>query len=335
MRKERFYHKIESEHKIGEFLGHSDEVRVILFSHDQDLLFTGSWDTKILVYCVKKYNSANSFDTKCLPKFILKGHTAGITALGICPHQKNLISGAKDGLIKVWSLDQEKCNLTLKKHEGRIFTIVIDPTCTYLASGGADKKIHIGKIERYTKGDEWNSIDIIKTIDQVEATIHVLRFNHKGNLLASLGDEKTIYVWDFPSGKLRLKFKEHKKIPYALEFHPTEEIIISAGNDKKIYIWAIKGNKEIILKTLSVPSPIIQIKFYPDGNYFLTVDLNNDVKIYETDTCILLQTHHFKQGTRLTMGISNDWNLFAISPFENNPPKVRVWAFVDKKESNR
>ncbi|XP_032358183.1 F-box/WD repeat-containing protein 10 isoform X1 [Etheostoma spectabile] len=76
--------------------GHVGSIRAVLLCEDRDLLISASCDASIRCWSLKNH--------KCLMS--LYGHTGTVNCLDV--HDDRLVSGAKDCLVKVWSLHTGK-----------------------------------------------------------------------------------------------------------------------------------------------------------------------------------------------------------------------------------
>ncbi|XP_028422735.1 F-box/WD repeat-containing protein 10 [Perca flavescens] len=88
---------VESETKVVLVMkGHVGGIRAVLLCEDRDLLITASSDASIRCWSLK--------NAKCL--MMLYGHTGTVNCLDV--HDDRLVSGAKDCIVKVWSLHTGK-----------------------------------------------------------------------------------------------------------------------------------------------------------------------------------------------------------------------------------
>jgi len=322
-----------SPRKSYKIVEHKDEIRVFEFSSDNKWFASGSWDNLVILW--KIFNNEGN---KIIKKHkILEGHSGSITSLKFCGDNHYLISGSKDGTIKICDILEEKYIFTLshnESNESKVFSIDIDPKNDYILSAGEYRKIFIWRIIKDRKKN-WIKIEkakIIKSDKGPKENIHVIKINSYISIFASIGDENIIYLWDFPSGKLNYRLEGHQKIIYTLDFHPNLPYLISGGKEKTIFVWNLDTKK--VIKRIQTDSSTSFLKFSDDGRFFLTVSLKNEIKIYDFRDQKILQKHKINEGTMLTAGISKDWSILTISPFKKQPISIRI-IFNRKKNSGK
>ena len=213
----------------------------------------------------------------------------------------------------------------------KVFSIDTDPENDYILSTSEDRNISIWKIIKDRKKN-WIKIEkakIIKSDKGPKEKIHVIKINSRIPIFTSIGDENIIYLWDFPLGKLNYSLEGHQKIIYTIDFHPNLPYLISGGMEKNIFIWNLETKK--VIKKIQTDSSTTFLKISNDGRFFLTVSLKNEIKIYDFSDQKILQKHKINDGIMLTVGISEDWSILAISPFKKQPTSIQIIFNREKK----
>jgi WD40 repeat protein len=92
---------------------------------------SGSEDASI------RYWKASNNEWSC--ESIFEGHTGAVTC--IQNDATKIVSGSSDSTIKIWSLADEDCILTLPHHTGHVYCLQFNQD--YLVSGSEDKTIKV------------------------------------------------------------------------------------------------------------------------------------------------------------------------------------------------
>jgi WD repeat-containing protein 61 len=118
-----------------------------------------------------------------------KGHEGGATAVCWHPGKKAVISGGKDGHIRVWSTETGNELLAFPAHRFAIYRLVIDHVNGAIISSSRDGSIKMWNIE---------SLDHIATIDK-SAKAHTHSVNAivvQVDGIISAGDDRKIIRWE-------------------------------------------------------------------------------------------------------------------------------------------
>jgi WD40 repeat protein len=88
-------------------MGHSDRIRHICLSLDEELLASSGFDGKIILWNVSSGEQIR----------IIEGHNDHrISSVTFSFDSKTIVSSAYDLLIKIWSIDDGECLQTLVGH---------------------------------------------------------------------------------------------------------------------------------------------------------------------------------------------------------------------------
>jgi WD40 repeat protein len=157
------------------------KIRSVLVSENGELIYLACQDGTIRIFDTQFFNEQE----------IIKAHKAGVSCLAFFPTKKNvLISGGKDGYLRIWNLQTNKAVLEIPAHNFGIYKIQFFNHGKHFSTVSRDKSIKvwdatdcsvISKLERKQGGHSHAVNDICK-IDEYS--------------LCSVGDDKRIIIWD-------------------------------------------------------------------------------------------------------------------------------------------
>lgn len=151
-----------------------------------------------------------------------------VQALAFSPDGKTLASGSSEGQLILWDTETHKPRgPALEEHQGAIQSLTWSPA-NRLASAGADQMIML----RNGSTGEVESIPLRGHQDVITR----LRFSPDGQLLASVGYDGVINLWDFSVEGPRLQ-SSHHSILHDVVFSPDSRKIAIATADRQILLF--------------------------------------------------------------------------------------------------
>ncbi|MDQ6992615.1 MAG: caspase family protein [Mariprofundus sp.] len=194
------------------------------------------YDTVTLITCLLFYcfpgQSIAASSIQLSNKFQLHEAIAGIK---FSYYGDFMLSYGSSGEIKIWNLKSDKIERTLSVNKP-ITSLTIDRDQNHIAAGCSDGSISIFDFEQ---GKISNSFKAHK------GKVLSIAFSPNGKILATAGEDSTIWLWNTKFGDKMGYLKGHTGKVNSISFGPRGEVLYSAGEDKTIRFWDIQGKKEI------------------------------------------------------------------------------------------
>ena len=122
---------------LGPITGHEHSIWSLLWSHDGNRLFSGSWDRTIGCW--------NS-DTEEPIGHPWTGHTEFISSLSLSPDGSILASASNDHTVRFWDTSSG-CSIGQPlRHDGGVHTVSFSPSGEFVASARSDGKIYFWRV---------------------------------------------------------------------------------------------------------------------------------------------------------------------------------------------
>ncbi|PVU96753.1 hypothetical protein BB559_002269 [Furculomyces boomerangus] len=209
---------------------HSGGVLSLYFSNDKSTLLSSGFDHTIKIMGLKSGKIIREF----------RGHTSYVNAAVFTPDMTNVISGSSDGSIRIWEQSTGRCIQVLYPIDPKSALSIpqVSSLCPYpyqkeycvLISNNTESiylyKLDTGKIEKAFSVEDGPK----KLMSAV--------FSHDCVYVYALGDNGTMYCFDFKTRKLSDSIKVGDLKHTTLVQNTVENTVSSFGNDRYVTTWS-------------------------------------------------------------------------------------------------
>lgn len=165
------------------FDGHRDMVYGVAISRDGKQLASGSYDRRAILWDVATGK----------PIHTLEGHNGAIYDVAFSPNGKLLATASGDATVKIWNTSTGERLDTLSQPFKEQYSTTFNPSGNQILAGGADNRLRIWTLISRDKPDT-NPIHLIRYAH--EGPIVKTIYSPGGQLLATIGDDRSIKLWE-------------------------------------------------------------------------------------------------------------------------------------------
>jgi WD domain, G-beta repeat len=248
-------------------LAHTDWVRCLSFTPDNQTLISGSFDQSIKLW--------NMADGKMLHD--LQDHHKGVFALAVSADGKTLASGSWDETIKLWNISGGELISNLSGHTASVRSLATSPDNQFLVSGSFDNTVRVWQL---------STGDLVKTMMHKEP-IAAIALNHTGQILASTGDDGLVKLWSLQTGETIAQLTGNSNCICSLAISPNSTTVVAGTVSGSIVLWSLDmakiQNSDPLQKFKAHSGQINACVFHPSGQYLITGSVDGKARIWSQD----------------------------------------------------
>ncbi len=186
-----------------------------------------------------------------------------VRSVAISPNSQLLAAGTGSNLdspdqkLRLWELPTGVLIAESEKLNTIIWDTAFSPDGSLLAVGLNYPILQIRKAE---------DLSLVDTLE-VAGAVNSLAFSPDGQSLAtgvSTSPDGMVYIWDFQSLQLRMKFWAHPYSVPSLDYSPNGTLLATGATDRAVKVWDSQTGG--LLQTLTLPGQGTAVKFSPDGS---------------------------------------------------------------------
>ncbi|CAK4116331.1 unnamed protein product [Aphanomyces euteiches] len=211
-------------------------------------------------------------------KFVIQdAHNESVTAIAVCndtDKEWRLITGGKDGRVRVWRItpSRQTMEASMKEHRGPVNSIQVvqdNSSCVSASSDGSciswnlesftrvqamfastvfrrilyhpdeSQLLTCGSDRRVTYYDSYDGEAIRILEEAAEGELLALDIERSGNLFVTGGRDSTLKVWHYDNGEPIAVGKGHSEAINAVKISPDRKHIVTVGSEGAIMIWEV------------------------------------------------------------------------------------------------
>ncbi|MFQ5647336.1 MAG: WD40 repeat domain-containing protein, partial [bacterium] len=278
--------------------GHADRVSSMGITPDGRYVITGSWDD----YEVKIREFSTGRVTARLPG-------GSYHFLAVSQDNERVVTGGKDGLVKLWDLSGKLIKTMRGKHDNVVMSVLLSPDGRTVASAGLDGTI------RFWEAATGKQTKVIAD----QGDIFSLSLDKNGDRLISGNADSSVKVWSFPEGELRKTLGGKKSPVTALALRGGW---IYAGRRDGWLIAREVKTKKIVIRVFAHQGGVNSLAVSPDRNWLISGGDDGYLKVWRADTGELVRSVKSGGGRVSTVAVSPDGKTVASGNWDKN---IRIW----------
>jgi WD40 repeat protein len=222
---------VDSGKELRQLLGHEKEVATVRFSPDGKTVASAGYDRAIRLWDVEG----------AAPPRLMRGHQNTVSEVEFSPDGKTLASAAWDCTVRLWDVATARPVPQLEHYPAAITCAALSADGRWLATAGGDTislwEPATGKLLPQTLSDPTPGA-------KTPVTVTGLVLAPAGGLLASIGDDFKVRLWDLASGKVRHRIELKGSRTGFLQLSTDGRTLALVGPNGSVRLWDTTTGKE-------------------------------------------------------------------------------------------
>ena len=227
---------------------------------------------------------------------------------------KVLYSGQEDGKIFQWDLSSPKpvhifeitddnkknifSSIKINKSKRNVYNLLslskIERNKLIIERKEKKEKEEEESEKKEEKENKEKSINYKNNKDQKKRSVSCLLLINNLRLLCSTYYTGQIILWDTITKKPKKIYNDQKTIVYQVIYNPIKNRLYTCGFEHEIYIYDPYNEDNAIEKLKGHMSSISSISFNKENNELISIDIQGNMKIWDTNNYINFQTINIK-----------------------------------------
>lgn len=259
-----------------------------------------------------------------------------VVSLSLSPDGKEFTAGNEKRTADLVKTETGKSLMVLKGYLNQVDERILNDPYMYWAGMVNETKlspdgklIAVGRTGNNAKLIDFSTGKIFRTLRGHSSMVISLCFSRDGKYLATGGlDGKTI-VWEVESGTAvkTFSFPDEKEAIYSVDFSADNKMLAAAIWGGYVIIWDLETGKRLRAISPHNRMGCYQVKFTPNGVYFVSAGLDKKLKLIEIDTGEEVRSFigHANETLINSINFNASGDKFITSAWDGT---IRVWDFL-------
>ena len=242
-----------------------------------------------------EYGVAELWDLNTWTRVLRKGDYSDrkVMSVALSPDGKELVAGNEKRTADVIGTGKGEVIMTLKGYLNQVDERILTDSYMYWAAlvnkarlSPDGRYIAVGRTGNNAKILDFKTGNVFRTLRGHKSMVISLAFSADSRYLATGGIDGRVIIWDVETGNAvrTFTFPDEKEAIFSLDFSNDGKMLAAAIWAGYVIIWDTSTGERIRAISPHDKRGCYQVKFTPNGLYFVSAGLDMKMKLIEIDT---------------------------------------------------
>lgn len=244
--------------------GHKDDVSAAIFSPDDRLIATASYDETVILWNAV---SGQMIGTPMVGRGALE-------EIDWSSDGTLLAAASMDNRVYVWDARTQQVVKILEGFKDNVSSVSFSPDGRFLAAGSKDKLVRVWDVRT------WN--EATPPLKGHNDGVLSVTFSEDSKLLVTTSRDNTARIWHTSDWRTVTVFSEHSNQITRASFSPDGKLVVTASADNTAIVWDVPTGKSVAVLRGSL-GYIYDASFSPDGKLILTASGDGTARLWDVN----------------------------------------------------
>jgi WD40 repeat protein len=238
---------------------HDCSVNTLVCTSNGERMVTAC-ETGLSIWDIKNLQILDKIDTR------------GTISLAITPDGCHAILGTRDGILKIWDLEENSLVESLTGHGSYINDVSIYAHGKRAISASHDNSLWIWDL------DDLRGSNILMGHKRPVTAVTVTRDD---KWAISAAEDGTLIIWDLSSASMSHQFSSHSTTIRSLALFPDQQRIICGTEDNVLKVLDLETGK-LVWQLSGHSGPVLDIDISPSGDEIISASGDHTLKLWSS-----------------------------------------------------